>query len=145
VQLAHAAASPASLRVVARAAIALVLVALMSTRSAVLDELLSVAVKTAAAEFGVERIEDLDAGADLAEFRLRRCIEMWLDVVLVLRAVPPQGQYVDVDNLEVLDDELADVGAALRVPPFVDLVEERVLSFSASWACRGPGGTVSVR
>ncbi|WP_134127729.1 hypothetical protein [Kribbella pratensis] len=36
----------------------------------------------AAAEFGVERVEDLDGGADLAEFRRRRCIEKWLDVVL---------------------------------------------------------------
>jgi hypothetical protein len=42
----------------------------------------------APAELGVERIEDLDAGADLAEFRQRRCVEKWLDLVLVLERYP---------------------------------------------------------
>jgi hypothetical protein len=90
VRFAHTAAPPASLRVVAWASIALVLVALMRTHSTVLNERLAVAVKTAAAQLGVERIENLDASANLAELGQWCCAKQRLDVVAVLRSITPQ-------------------------------------------------------
>jgi hypothetical protein len=111
----QAAAPPAFLRVVSRAAIALVLVA-GEYRRTVLDEHLSVAVKTSAAEFGVNesRIStpvpiwpSFDSSGVLSRSGL-----MWFLYV-------EQSQYVDVDNLEVLDDELRSCGfpaaAILRI------------------------------
>ena len=57
----------------------------------------------------------------------------WLDVGLVLRLVPPQLLYVDMDHLEVLWRSAGRRWLELRVPLFVDLVEKLVRSSLGPW------------